>query len=439
MVGILVQIAQFLLSLTILVVLHELGHFTAARLCKVRVEKFYVFFNPWFSLFKKQIGEVEFGLGWLPLGGYCKIAGMVDESMDTVQVGREPRPDDFISHPAWQRLIIISAGVIVNLLLAWVIYTGLLYSSGDVYLDTRDVKYGIVPDSIAREMGFEAGDRLVAVNGDTIHDFNEILSEAMLTPDARVTLERDGKSCDVTIDKRYLSEIVQGGALFSIRMPFVVGGTSEGSEAARAGMLEGDTLVAIDGLPAHYFDEFRTAVRSHAGQELKVDVRRGEVVHLTLNVPPEGIVGVYADSRINRYLNVRSKEYTLLQAIPAGASRGVGTLSKYLKSLKLLFVPQAKAHKSIGGFISIGKIFPDHWNWENFWSLTAFLSLVLAVMNFLPIPGLDGGHAIFILYEMVTGRSPSHRFLIVAQLLGMGFLILLMLYANANDVIKLFH
>lgn len=444
MVGILVRVAQFFLSLSILVVLHELGHFLAARFCGVRVDKFYVFFNPWFSLCKKKIGQTEFGIGWLPLGGYCKIAGMVDESLDTEHVGRKPKADEFISHPAWQRLLIISAGVLLNLILAWIIYAGLLYSGGERYIDTRDIKYGIVPDSLAQDMGFQPGDRLIAVNGDTIYNFTEMLSETMLTPDARVTLEREGKSHDITIDKRYLPEIVERQrALFTIRMPFVVGGVQPGSAAERAGLHAGDTLAGIerDGevCRTSYFDEFRCAVREHAGSELVVYMNPSNPRRVVLRVPEEGVVGVYADSRIDNYLTVRSCEYTLLGAISAGASKGASTLGHYLKSLKLLFEPEVEAHKSLGGFISIGKIFPSSWDWHSFWSLTAFLSLVLAVMNFLPIPGLDGGHAVFIVYEMITGRAPHPRFLMVAQLIGMGFLLLLMLYANANDVIKLFH
>ncbi|PIE84272.1 MAG: RIP metalloprotease RseP [Bacteroidia bacterium] len=435
-----IRILQFFLSLSILVLLHELGHFIAARLCGVRVDKFYIFFNPWFSVFKRRIGQTEFGIGWLPLGGYCKIAGMVDESVDTEQLKGQVQADEFRAHPAWQRLLIISGGVLVNLLLAFLIYGALLYSNGRSYLATADVKYGIVADSLALEMGFRHGDRLVAVNGDSIHDFTELLTATVITPGARVTLRRGDSSHDITIDKSYLPALLAGRQLFSIRMPFIAKTVVSGSAAEQAGLLPGDSLVAINGAPASFFDEFRTAMLTHRRSEVQVTVARaGQDTTLSIAVPETGVAGVQVVAEMERFFTISTESYSLGGAMVAGVAHGWKKLADYVQSLKLLFEPKAQAHKSIGGFISIGKIFPTSWDWTVFWSLTAFLSLALAVMNFLPIPGLDGGHALFILYEMVTGRTPSDRFMTTAQFIGMGFLILVVLYANANDVIKLFN
>lgn len=434
-----IRLAQFLLSLGILVILHEFGHFLLAKIFKVRVEKFYIFFNPWFSLYKRKIGETEYGIGWLPLGGYVKLSGMVDESFDTEQLSREPQPWEFRSKPAWQRLLIILGGVFVNVLLAWVIYAGLLLNSGETYLATRDIKYGIAPDSLAREIGFRSGDRVLAVNGDTIENFAQVMTEALLTPDARVTVSRDGAVEDVVIPRAYLNEIINGETLFQLRLPFVVERVLEGSPAEQAGVLAGDSLVAIEGQPALFFDEFREAMQRSVGDTLAVTfLRGGEPVTASIVVPANGLAGIMAVGDVSRFFDVSRREYNLGSATIGGASRVGQTFTNYWNSIKLFFVPEAKAHQSLGGFIAIGKIFPKQWDWVSFWSLTAFLSIALAFFNVLPIPGLDGGHAFFILWEMVTRRKPSQQFMVRAQTIGFLLIIFLALYANLNDVVKLF-
>lgn len=438
---VMVKVGQFLLSLSILVLLHELGHFLFARLFGVRVEKFYIFFNPYFSLYKRQIGQTEFGVGWLPLGGYVKLGGMIDESLDTEQMKAAPRSDDFRVKPGWQRLLIMLGGVLMNLLLAWVIYSCVLLYQGRSYLACRDVTWGVAAEPLGRELGFEDGDRVVAVNGEYLEDFSRVYTQTALTPDSRVTVERDGERVDVVVPKHYLSRLVQGEPLFSLRMPMVVEWVAPESAAARAGFQAGDSLVGLGGVGATFFDEFRGYVRSHADETVQVSVVRaggGDPVDLNVSVPASGVVGVRVVGDASRFFQISRHDYGFFEAIGAGATLGWRTLATYTKSLALLFVPEAEAYKSLGGFISIGNIFPGSWNWLAFWNMTAFLSLILAVMNILPIPGLDGGHVMFLLYEMITGRRPSEAFMVRAQVVGMLFLLLLVVFANLNDIIRLF-
>lgn len=437
---ILIRVAQFFLSILLLIILHELGHFTMAKLFGVRVEKFYVFFNPGFSLWKKKIGGTEYGIGWLPLGGYVKIGGMIDESLDQEQMKKPPADDDFRVKPGWQRLLIMCGGVLVNVLLAWIIYSALLYTQGTSYLATRDVTYGIAADSLGREIGFQSGDRLLQVNGNAYEEYNEMVTEALLEPDAVVTVLRRDSLVNVTIRREYLEALLSGTPPFTLRIPMVVGGVQPGSAAASAGFAIGDSLLAIDGSPAAFFDEFRAALQANKGDSVSVVVARaGSTDTLLVAVPESGIVGVQATADIARFFNISTRAFGFFESIGAGAKLGYERIAGYCKSLKMLFVPEAKAHKSLGGFITIAKMFPETWDWVYFWNFTAFLSIILAVMNILPIPGLDGGHVMFLLYEMVTGRKPSERFLTIAITLGMIFLLLLVVYANLNDIIRLFH
>lgn len=435
----LIRVAQFFLSLLILIILHELGHFIMARIFGVRVDKFYVFFNPGFTLWKKKIGRTEYGLGWLPLGGYVKIGGMIDESLDREQMQRPPADDDFRVKPSWQRLLIMSGGVLVNVLLAWLIYSGLLYTQGERYLATRDVKYGISVDTLGRNIGFANGDRPLLVNGREYEEYNDMLTAALLEPDAIVTVSRRDSLVNVRIGREYLETLLAGTPPFTIRLPMVVGGVVPGSAAELAGFALGDSLVGLNGQEAMFFDEFRGAVQSHRGGSIRVVVARdAHFDTLHVRVPESGIVGVQATADLPRFFSVSARSYGFFGSLGAGAKMGIDRIAGYCKSLKMLFVPEAKAHKSLGGFISIAKMFPETWDWLYFWNFTAFLSIILAVMNFLPIPGLDGGHVMFLLYEMITGRRPSERFQTVAIMLGMIFLLFLVLYANINDVIRLF-
>lgn len=436
-----IKIAQLLLSLSILVIFHEFGHFLAAKIFKTRVEKFYLFFNPWFSLFKFKHKDTEYGVGWLPLGGYVKIAGMIDESMDREAMKKDPQPWEFRSKPAWQRLIIMVGGVTVNVLLAFAIYIGILALWGEQYLPTAQVnKYGIVADTLANEMGLQNGDRILAVNQQYVNDFNKIPMVLILEEAKTIRVERDGKDMDITIPQGFIGKLVKSKDpnFLSPRFPFEVEGFSNQSTAKEAGIQLNDKIISIDGEPTIYFDEFASAVQNHKGETVRAVVVRG-IDTLLLNVPvsAQGVVGIYTNPM--KYFEFEKKNYNLLQAIPAGFVKTIDGIGNYLKQLKLLFSPEVKAYESVGGFITIGSIFPATWDWPAFWRLTAFLSIMLAILNLLPIPALDGGHVMFLAYEIISGRKPSDKFMEYAQIAGMVLLLGLLIFANGNDIVKLFN
>lgn len=436
--GIFNQIVQLILSLSILVFLHELGHYLFARIFNTRVEKFYLFFNPWFSLFKFKKGDTEYGIGWLPLGGYVKISGMIDESIDTDQMSGPPKPWEYRSKPAWQRFLIISGGVLVNFLLAIVIYTAVLYTWGEEYLPTKNVTHGVYCDPLAEEIGFRNGDKILSVDGKEVESFSQIPLAIIIDGAKVVTVEREGEIVDVSIDPAFIPQLLKTQMLFQPRTPLIIEYVEEGSAAESSDIRVGDKLLAINGEKATFFDEFRDAVMSNPNETLLITMdREGVPVELTVPVPETGMVGIAPISPY-RYYELQKIEYSLLGAVPAGIKSGVDTFSSYLKQLKLVFSPKTKAYESVGGFITIGSIFPKTWNWHFFWNLTAFISIVLAIMNMLPIPALDGGHMLFLVYEMVSGRKPSDKFMEYAQIMGMVFILALFVFANANDVIKLF-
>ena len=435
---ILIKAAQFLCSLTILVLLHEFGHYIAARAFGVRVEKFYLFFNPWFSLFKKKIGDTEWGIGWLPLGGYAKIAGMVDESMDTDAIKKPPQPYEFRAKQAWKRLIIILAGIVMNLITAWIIYSTLIYTNGENYLPTRELRYGIVADSLLQEIGFKTGDKLLYVNGKEYENYADFSVASVVTPDALITVIRDEKQFDIRMDKSYLADLLKRSPVYEPRIPLTIGVVRPNSPADNAGLHVGDSLISINDTAATFFDQLKQAIRTHKGDTLTVDVMRNHQLNtVRIAIPDSCIIGIAPNMDLSGIFQFASKEYSLFASLIAGARHFHAMIKNYWNSLKLLFVPEAKAHKSVGGFISIGKIFPSTWDWTSFWSLTAFLSLMLAVMNLLPIPALDGGHAFLILIELITGKKLGTRVLVTLQLIGMFLLFLLLIYANVNDVLRL--
>jgi len=435
-----IKIAQLLLSLSILVVFHEFGHFIAAKIFKTRVEKFYLFFNPWFSFFKIRYKDTEYGMGWLPLGGYVKISGMIDESLDKEAMKQPPQPWEFRSKPAWQRLIIMVGGVTVNVLLAFAIYIGILTVWGEQYLPTSQVnKYGIVADTLASEMGLRNGDRIVSVNGQYVEDFNKIPMVLILEEAKTIRVERDDKTMDLQIPEGILAKLVKhrDPNFISPRFPFEIEGFSDPSPAQEAGIILQDRIISINGAPTEYFDQFSGAVKKHKGEIVDVLVLRGsDTLTFKLQVSPEGTAGIYTHPA--KYFEFEQKDYNLLQAIPAGFVKTYDGIGNYLKQLRLLFSPEVKAYESVGGFITIGSIFPATWDWPAFWRLTAFLSIMLAILNLLPIPALDGGHVMFLTYEIVSGRKPSDKFMEYAQIAGMILLFALLIFANGNDIIRLF-
>lgn len=436
---IVIKIIQFFMSLSLLVAIHEFGHFIMARVFKIRVEKFYIFFNPWFSLLKWKRGDTEYGLGWLPLGGYVKIAGMIDESMDTEQMKAPVKPDEFRAKPAWQRFLVMIAGVVMNILLAVVIYTGIRYVHGEAYMANADVKWGYEFSEAGERLGFRDGDRVVAIDGEAIDDVNEIRGLLLLTDDARrVTVVRDGRETEFTIPFEKLLEMRRRREyenLYVLRVPFIVDSVMSESAAA-AGLRHGDEVVAFGAVESVDAATVTESLNEHRGDTVTLGVLRdGARVSVEVPVNDEGKIGV----RLANPFTPRVREFTFWQAIPEGAKLAGETVADYWQQLKLIFSPRTKMYEELGGFIAIGNIFPSEWDWLRFWSMTAFLSIMLAVLNILPIPGLDGGHALFTLWEMATGRKPSDRFLEIMQYIGFILLLALVIYANGNDIYRLFN
>jgi regulator of sigma E protease len=436
----LIQALQLLLSLSILVIFHEFGHFIAAKAFNTRVEKFYLFFNPWFSLFKFNFKGTEYGMGWLPLGGYVKISGMIDESMDKEQLKKPPQPYEFRSKPAWQRLIIMLGGVIVNILLAIAIYIVMLFSWGEQYLPTAEVKYGITVDSLAYEMGLRDGDKILAVDNRHIEEFHKIPAEIIIEEARTIQVLRNGEQVTVDIPQGFLNKMVshRNPEFIGIRYPFVVAAFTDESPAKEAGLQKGDRFIGINDTPTPFADQFRREVKQHSDQLVAVKiVREQDTLTKNVNISPEGVIGVFPQNP-SEFFNFREKNYSLLASIPAGTVKAFEGVQNYVKQLRLLFSSEVKAYESIGGFITIGSIFPSTWDWRSFWHLTAFLSIMLAILNVLPIPALDGGHVMFLLYEIVARRKPSDKFLEYSQMVGMVILFGLLIFANGNDILRLF-
>ena len=436
---ILIKVVQFFMSLSLLVAIHEFGHFIVARMFKIRVEKFYIFFDPWFSLFKWKRGDTEYGVGWLPLGGYVKIAGMIDESMDLEQMQAPVQPYEFRAKPAWQRFMVMIAGVVMNILMAMMIYTGIRYVYGESYMANEDVKWGYVFNESAERMGFRDGDKFVSVDGEAIDDINEVRSKLLLTKEDRhVVVDRDGEQVAFTIPFEQLLEMRRNREyedLYLLRMPFFIDSLASPS-AIESGLKVGDQVVALNGEKAIGAQEITELLQQHKSDTVALTVMRGGVAN-ELNVPinAEGKIGVMFKGDL---FQPRTRTFTFFEAIPAGVGLAFDTVAEYWQQLKLIFQPKTKMYEELGGFIAIGNIFPSEWDWLRFWTMTAFLSVILAVMNILPIPGLDGGHALFTLWEMITGRKPSDKFLEVMQYVGFAILFALLIYANGNDIYRLF-
>ncbi len=442
----LIIIFQLFLSLSILVVLHEGGHYLAAKLFGARVDKFYLFFNPWFSLYKKKIGETEYGIGWLPLGGYVKIAGMIDESMDKEFLNSEPQPWEFRSKPAWQRLIIMLGGVIVNILLAIAIYIGLAYAYGEQYVPMQSLKGGLqITNPALKQIGLQTGDKILKINDKPVEYAN--LVDAKLITAKTVEIERNGEHKTIEFPINFIENLVKQKAkgvkaLTMMRFPFIV--EKVASKQNEDKLKIGDQIIAINGQNTEYFDQIKPMLEAHKDETIKATVlRNGQQVDIDLQIDDNGKIGVqlngdYKEWEKRGYIKVVNKKYSFLEAIPAGLKRTKETFLSYIDQLKMIFNPKTGAYKGVGGFISIAKIFPGTWDWGRFWTITAFLSIMLAVLNVLPIPALDGGHAMFTIYEMITGRKPNDKFLEYAQIAGFILLLSLVLLVNGNDIVKHF-
>ncbi len=436
--NLLIQIGQLVLSLSLLIILHEAGHFIPARLFKIRVEKFYLFFDPWFSLFKMKKGETEYGIGWLPLGGYVKIAGMVDESMDKEQMKLPPKDWEFRSKPAWQRLIVMLGGVTVNILLGFLIYIMIAFVWGDTSLPIANAKYGIMCDSTALNIGLKNGDKILSVGGEKVTEFQDVTSMLLLDQPKTIEVNRNGENITIQVPddfvKKVLSKEVKG--FISPRGLFAIADFLPQSGALKAGIKKADFIVSLNGEKLLFYDEYAPRLAKLKNQTAKIGyIRAGKYNETDVQIDEKGMMGVAALSPI-AFLDVVTTHYSFIESIPKGISLGINTLSKYIKQFRLLFTREGA--QQIGGFGTFAKLFGTTWDWESFWRLTAFISIILAVMNILPIPALDGGHVMFLLYEIITRRKPNQKAMEYAQMVGMILLLALFLFANGNDIFRHF-
>jgi regulator of sigma E protease len=438
-----IKLSQFLLSLSLLIILHELGHFIPAKMFKTRVEKFYLFFDVKYSLLKKKIGETEYGIGWLPLGGYVKISGMIDESMDKEQMALPPQPWEFRSKPAWQRLIIMLGGVTVNFILAFIIYIGMAFVYGDTYIANTDLKDGLlIENKVMNTAGFQTGDKIISVDGIAVVKFdNEINMKIIMAK--QVLIERNGSTQTIKMPVDFVDQLSkqEKGPLVSIRFPFVIGSVT--AESTNTSLQPKDIVLALNGQKTKYFDQAKVVLESNKGKSMIATVLRDQKeLEIPVVVSKEGKLGVkpggLAMESLEKlgYYKVSKQEFGFFESIPFGIEKGKDQLVGYGKQLKMIFNPETKAYKQVGGFAAIFNIFPSTWSWEAFWTITALLSIMLGVMNLLPIPALDGGHVMFLLYEIISGKKPSDKFLENAQIVGFVLLITLLLFANGNDIYK---
>lgn len=435
------KIVQVILALSILILVHEFGHYFFARLFKIRVEKFYLFFDPWFSVlkYKPKNSETEYGIGWLPLGGYCKIAGMIDESMDKEAMKEEPKPWEFRSKPAWQRFFVMFGGVFFNFILAILVYSATLFTWGEEYLKNSDAVYGVQCNDLAKEIGFRNGDKIISFDGNEVVKFHELQVILARNQAKSATVIRGGEQVTVNIGEEYLPAILSTPGMFTLRVPFQILSVPDSSLNASAGLLAGDRIVAIDSTEAFIIQDVQSLLSQYAGGSADFSIKRGDsIIIKRLQIDGQGKLGIVLEGDINKFFKVTTQDYSLARSIPAGFEKSIATIGNYFKELGLIFSPKTEAYKSVGSFISIGKIFPSSWQWDIFWNITAWLSIMLAVLNLLPIPALDGGHILFVIFEMITGRKPSDKFLEYAQIAGMFILFGIMFLAFGNDIYRLF-
>ena len=440
----LIKALQVIVALSVLILIHELGHFTFSKLFGIRVDKFYLFFDAWgvklfstksawfIKLFPKAASwETEYGIGWLPLGGYCKIAGMVDESMDTEYLKSEPQPWEFRTKPAWQRLLVMAGGVLFNFILAIMVYAGILAKWGENYISNEG--NAIYVNELAYDMGFRNGDQILMFDDYVPENFGMLQADLARQSVKKATVLRDGDTLNIYIDQNRIGEILQSPGMFDLAVPFIVAEVSETSPNRALDIQAGDRIVNIAGTETEFLQDARPILMEHAGDTVATTLTRGtDSLALTVQVDTAGTIGVFLQRPA-----IKTKEYTLLSAIPGGFAKTFETIGGYIKDLKLVFTPSTEAYKSVGSFIAIGQIFPSAWDWYSFLNILALLSIMLGVMNLLPIPALDGGHIVFTIYEMITGRKPSDKFLYVTQLIGMILVFGLMFLAFGNDIGRL--
>lgn len=443
------KILELLGSLSILIALHELGHFLAAKYFKVRVEKFYLFFDFLFplptvlnfALFKKKIGETEYGIGWFPMGGYVQMSGIMDESMDKEALKEEPKPYEFRSKPAWQRLIILLGGIIVNVLLAMVIYSGMSYVWGDKYLPVENAKYGIVVDSLGQSIGLQNGDMITHINGEKVDNFEKLKTTMIFDLAENITVQRGEQNIEINglTDKFYAKLLEKKGeGLFGLAVPSVIGAFADTSAIQQAGAQVGDRILYVNNQHTPLQQDVLKAKKGLENQTVAIVVERSSALDtLMVTLNDKAMLG-YGLPAMEELFEFGRKEYSLGEAIVAGPVKTWNTLTNYLKQFKLIFNGEIKGYKQVGGFAAIGKMFPsqEQFTWEIFWKLTAFLSVMLVFLNLLPIPALDGGHAVFTIYEMIVGKPANEKFMEYAQMLGMAILFALLIYANGNDIFK---
>lgn len=432
--GTLIQIAQLIMCLSFLVILHELGHFLPAKYFKTRIDKFYLFFDPYFSIFKKKIGETEYGIGWIPMGGYVKIAGMIDESMDKEQLKQEPQPWEFRSKPTWQRLIIICGGVIVNFFLSWIIYTMLLFNNGDNFIDNSKITNGIAVDSVGNLVGLKSGDKILKVDGKLQTKFDQLPLEILFGDN--ITVNRDGKEVTFNLADEGKREVMKksGKNFLTPRIETVVDSVALNSPAMIAGLKKGDEIIGLNGTKTIFFDEFGAILSKVKKDSLSINVlRNNQEVVLKAKADTAGKIGFYPSATLLKDAMV-SKKLSLLEAIPAGLNKTLSTLTGQIKQFKIIFNTKTEGYKQVSGPLRMFKIFKPTWDWTFFWSFTAMFSIWLAFLNILPIPGLDGGHAVFILIEMITGKKPTEKTMEVAQTIGVVILLSLMALVFGNDI-----
>ena len=443
---IIIKISQFILSLSLIIVLHELGHYIPAKLFKTRVEKFYLFFDIKYSLFKKKIGETVYGIGWLPLGGYVKIAGMIDESMDTEQMKKEPQPWEFRSKPGWQRLIIMLGGVIVNFILSLIIFIGLAYNYGTTEIPLDSIKDGFLIDSpILKDIGFQTGDNIAAVDGKEIAYYSD-LRKSIIAAET-YTVERNGEYIELNIPIDFLGQLSSSNVqtTFELRRPYIIQAVAETSSNKNYDLQQGDRIVSMNGQEIKFIDQSILILSKNKNQTIDVEIARDNATYnKVLNVDADGKLGIIIGATINEmaelgYAQIENKSYSFSESLIKGTQNFISFFDSYLDQIVAIFNPSTGAYKGLGGFLAIGNIFPGTWDWQAFWVTTAFLSIMLGVLNVLPIPMLDGGHAMFLIYEMISGRKPSDKFMEYVSIMGLILLLTLVLYANGNDIYKLFN